>query len=189
MRRMLLSLAMLPGLAHAAEPPCLTPPEFTALSAYALPSMITGAAARCASVLPQGAWLPANGAQLASRYAPGKARAWPAAKAAFLKLGAGQGPDAAQLLRTMPDPSLQMIADGFIQGLVGQQLPTRRCETVDRVVRLLAPLPAESTAELIAITVGLSARSGGGKVGALSLCPAPAASPAPAPSGPSREKP
>lgn len=181
MRKLAFLLALVPGVAQAAQPACLTPAEFTALSTYALPNMITGAASRCATVLPKDAWLPANGTQLAGRYAEGKARAWPAAKAAFLKLGAGQGPDAARMLRTMPDPSLQLIADGFIQGLVGQKLPASRCAMVDRVVRLLSPLPAESTAELIAITVGLGARTGGGKVGDLALCPEVETIPAPAP--------
>ena len=44
-----LALAMVPGLAQAAEPPCLSPREFAALANYALPSVITGTASRCAA--------------------------------------------------------------------------------------------------------------------------------------------
>ena len=65
------ALAALPIAAQAAEPPCLTPSEFTALSNYALPSVINGTSERCATVLPGDAWLKRNGAQLAARYAVG----------------------------------------------------------------------------------------------------------------------
>ncbi len=84
------ALTALPGIAAAAEPPCLTPAEFTALSSYALPSIITGTTQRCAATLPADAWLRRNGGQLAARYAAAKPAAWPGAKAAFLKLSAGQ---------------------------------------------------------------------------------------------------
>lgn len=156
----------------AAAPPCLTPAEFTALSSYALPSIITGASERCASTLPADAWLRRNGVQLAGRYAEAKPAAWPAAKAAFLKLGAGNtgNPEANQLLKSLPDSALQPMADAMIAGVVGQQLPVNRCTAVDRLVRLLSPLPPENTAELIALAAGLGARTGKAKVGSFSLC-------------------
>ncbi len=165
--------AILPGVAAAAEPPCLTPAEFTALSSYSLPSIIAGTAQRCAATLPANAWLKLNGARLALRYAEAKPAAWPSAKAAFVKLsGTTANGEAANLLKTMPDASLQQMLDGLISGMVGQQLPAERCGVVDRLVRLLAPLPPENTAELIAVAVGLGAKSGKARIGALSICPA-----------------
>jgi hypothetical protein len=67
-----LALALAPIAAQATEPPCLTATEFTALSSYALPSIITGTTERCAAALPADAWLRRNGGQLAARYAAGK---------------------------------------------------------------------------------------------------------------------
>lgn len=175
MRRPTLALAALmvtlPGLAHAAEPPCLTAAEFTSLASYGLPSVIKGATERCAATLPAGAWLKQNGAQLSSRYAEAKPRAWPGAKAAFLKLGGTGDKQAVDMIKTLPDTTLQPMVDGLIEGMIGQQLPTDRCATVDRVVRLLSPLPAENTAELIALAAGLGTKSGQAKAGKFSICP------------------
>lgn len=165
--------AVTPIAAQAAAPPCLTPAEFTALSSYSLPSIITGASERCAAALPVDAWLRRNGSQLAARYAESKPASWPRAKAAFLKLGGGMAnAEASELLRSLPDSTLQPMVDALISGMVSQRLPAERCSSVDRLVRLLSPLPPESTAELIGIAAGLGAKTGQAKVGTLAICPA-----------------
>lgn len=167
-----MALAALPGVAQAAEPPCLTAAEFTAMATYGLPSVIKGVTDRCSASLPQGSWLPRNGTSLASRYASSKPAAWPGARAAFLKFGADGGGKSAEAFRSLPDKSLQPMVDGLIEGLVGQEIPLQRCTTIDRVVRLLSPLPPENTAELIALAAGLGSQAGGEKAGKLRLCPA-----------------
>lgn len=171
-KALFLALALVPASAHAAEPPCLTPHEFTSLAGYALPSVITGTSQRCAATLPADAFLRRNATQLAARYAEGKAANWPQAKQALFKLGAAGGQEANQAMRTLPDQTLQLMADGLVEGMIGQNLPTERCGAIDRVVRLLSPLPPANTAELIALAAGLAARSGKARVGAFSLCPA-----------------
>lgn len=167
------SLAIiLPGVAQAAQDaPCLTPAEFTSLSSYALPSVIAGVSERCAPVLGGAAYLTRSGGQLAQRYTQRKAASWPSAKRAFLKVS-GNNPEIAQLLTSMPDQTLQPLVDGMISGMVGQKLPTDRCASVDRLASLLAPLPAENTAELISLAVGLGTKSGRAKLGQFSVCPA-----------------
>jgi hypothetical protein len=161
-----------PGAAQAAEPPCLTAREFTSLSSYALPSVITGTAERCSAALGRDAFLKRSGAALAARYAAGKPAAWPGAKNAFIKLSGGANSDTANLFRNMPDAKLQPMVDALVEGLVAQQLPAERCRTIDTAISLLAPLPPQNTAELIALAVGLGSRSGGGKVGKLTICAA-----------------
>ena len=47
-----IALALVPAALHAAEPPCLTTGEFTALAGYALPASIDGVARRCSAALP-----------------------------------------------------------------------------------------------------------------------------------------
>lgn len=165
-------LAVTPAVAQAAEPPCLSPGEFTALAEYALPSIITGTSQRCSTALESGAYLRREGAQLAERYAQRKPAAWPGAKAAFLKLSLTTNADANNLIRTMPDASLQQMLGSLMEGLVAQQVPLDRCGTLDRVIGLLAPLPAQNTAELIALAVGLGSKAGRAKVGAISVCAA-----------------
>jgi hypothetical protein len=164
------ALALMPTVARAADAPCLTSTEFSSLSSYALPSMIRGTAQHCASVLPRDAFLRNQSVQLASRYDARKAVSWPAAKAAFIKIGAATNPQAADIFKQMSDDALQPLIDGLIQGMIGQQLPTERCNAVDRLVMLLAPLPAESTAELIGLAAGFGAKNGKAKVGQFSIC-------------------
>jgi hypothetical protein len=169
---MALALIAAPAIAQAAEPPCLTPREFTDLSSYALPSIITGTAERCSAVLGPTAFLKRDGRTLASRYAAAKPEAWPGAKNAFLKLSGGANSDTASLFRSMPDNKLQPMVDTLVEGLIAQQVPVERCRTIDTAIRLLAPLPPQNTAELIALAVGLGSRSGGGKLGKLTICAA-----------------
>jgi hypothetical protein len=163
--------AVMPGIAAAAEPPCLTAREFSDLSQYALPSIISGTAQRCSAALPADAYLQRHGTDLAARYAAAKPAAWPAAKAAFMKLSGGIGPDAAGLFRNLPDENLRPMVDALVEGLIGQQVKPDQCGTIDKAVRLLSPLPPQHTAELIALAVGLGSKSGGARVGQISLCP------------------
>lgn len=166
------ALLAAPQVARAAEPACLTAREFTALSTYALPSVIDGTTRACAAQLPGTAFLPRNGADLAARYAAGKARAWPEARAAFLKLSAARDAGAARLFTAMPDDALQQVADAALAGIVSGQVKPASCSSIDRVVALLSPLPAENTAELIALAAGLGAKTGEARLGTIALCKA-----------------
>ncbi len=161
-----------PALAVAAEPPCLSAQEFTAVSTFALPGVIRGAAQRCAAVLPGDAFLRNQSETLANRYSAGRDRAWPQAKAAFFKLGGNMDPQASNMLKAMPDESLKPFVEGAVTSMVGQQLPTERCSAVDRLIMLLSPLPAESTAEVIGLAAGLGARTGQARLGKFAICKA-----------------
>lgn len=169
-------LVLFSSAANAAVPPCLTAGEFTSLATYALPSMISGTSQRCATRLSANAYLRRNGSELVSRYSQRKASSWPGAKAAFLKLSASTNNDANNLIRSLPDSSMQPMLDSLMEGMISQRIPLDRCTTIDRAIGLLAPLPAENTAELIALAVGLGAKTGtstgSGKLGAISICPA-----------------
>lgn len=160
-------LATLPGVAQAAQP-CLTPAEASSLAAYALPAAISGTTKRCAPTLSATAFLPKGGAELASRYAARKLQNWPSAKAAFFKIGGKD--DSAKMLATMPDASLQQMIDAIIEGMVAQEIPTARCAEIDRVVGLLAPLPAQNTADLIAFLLGIAGKSGEAESGKFAIC-------------------
>lgn len=163
-------VATVPSLARAAEPPCLSPGEFSALAEYALPSIISGTSQRCNSTLAPGAYLRRSGAQLIERYSVRKPAAWPGAKAAFLKLSSSGGPDADRMIRSLPDPSLQQMLGSLMEGLVSQQVPLDRCGAIDRLIGLLSPLPAQSTAEVIALTVGLGSKAGRTRMGPITVC-------------------
>lgn len=163
-------LAAAPGIANAAERPCLTSAEFASLASYSLPSIISGTGQRCAVALGPSAWLPANGDELIARYARNKSGAWPGAKAAFLKLSSNGNEEANKLFRDMPDASLQQILDATMEGMISQNIPLERCDTIDQVIRLLSPLPPENTAELIGLAVGLGSKTRDPKVGKINIC-------------------
>ena len=165
-------LAMVPGFAHAAEAPCLTAGEFTTLATYALPGLIGGTAQRCSASLPADSFLRQGGAALATRYAAIKPSVWPGAKAAFLKLTSAAGPDAAAMLNAMPDDNVQRLVDGCVTGRLAQDIPVERCAIIDRMLRLLSPLPPESTAEIIGLAVGLGSRIDQPHVGKIAICKA-----------------
>lgn len=156
--------------AQAASPPCLTPAEFTAVSTYAMPVAIESVAARCAPQLGAGAFLKTDSKRLAARYSVTSRAAWPGAKAAFLKVGVGGNPGAASLFAGMPDDTLRPMVDGVLSSAIAQKLPTDRCSAIDRLVRLLSPLPPENTAELIALAAGFGSKSEKAKLGQFSLC-------------------
>ena len=188
------AVVTLPGMAQAAEPPCLTADEFSALATYALPGVISDVTHRCAANLPATAFLPGNGEALARRYGETAPRAWPTAKLAFLKLSAGAGPDAVAMLNGMPDESLQQLVGTLATQFAGQKLPVERCDTIDAATRNLAPLPPENIGELLAIVVSRVAKpapaAGSGRLGKLAICSAtPASLPSPLPPATAAGKP
>jgi hypothetical protein len=162
-------LTIAPGMAQAAQQ-CLTPAEASSLAAYALPAAISGTTRRCAPSLGASAFLPRGGAELATRYSGRKAQNWPAAKAAFFKIGGGSQDQSSALLKTLPDPSLQQMLDAIIEGMVAQEIPVAKCGEIDRIVGLLAPLPAQNTADLIAVVLGLAGKSGKAQTDKFAIC-------------------
>ncbi len=162
-----------PQIAAAqAEPPCITASEFTALATYALPGAIDGTTRTCAPTLPANAYLRNHGSELAARYAAGRDEVWPEAKAAFLKMSAATDPDTANLFAAMPDDNLRQIADAALSGIAASKVKPGSCATIDRMIALLAPLPAANTAELIAVLAGLGSKTGEARFGKYSLCKA-----------------
>jgi hypothetical protein len=163
-------LALLPGMVRAAEPVCLAPQEFTQIATYALPNALSATAQRCAASLPADAFLKTGGPEMIDRYAAAKPAAWPGAKAAFLRVTADQGGQMAALMRNLPDPQMQQLVDAFIQGLVAEKIPPERCMSIDRMLRLLSPLPVQSTADIIGLVIGLGSQTGQARIGKIRIC-------------------
>lgn len=166
-----------PQIAAAADAPCLTAKEATAVAAYAMPSVIAGTTQRCGATLGKDSWIAKNGTSLSKRYAERKAAVWPEAKAALLKMTGGAGSGGSgdvvlDTLKSMPDETVQQIADSMVTAAVAERVPANRCFVVDRFLSLIAPLPPESTAELVALTLGVVSQGEKPKIGKLALCKA-----------------
>lgn len=162
-----------PQIAAAADaPPCLTPKEATAVAAYAMPGAITGTVQRCTPTLGKQSWLALNGDALSKRYADRKAAVWPDAKAALIKMASTSQDSMVETLKGLPDQTIQQIADPMIIAAVADKVQPNRCQVIDRFLSLIAPLPPESTAELVALTLGLVSQGGAPKIGKFALCKA-----------------
>lgn len=155
----ILPLALVPGIAAAAQPVCLTRTEAKSLFGYALPQVIDGAGQRCAQSLPEGAYMRRHGKELVARYSGQKERYWPGARTAFLKLGAKKDKQFGQIASQLPDESLRPLMDVTVSGLVSQAIPLDACEKIDLALDLLSPLPPENTAGLIALLVEVTAKA------------------------------
>jgi hypothetical protein len=163
------AFACQPVVAQAQDAACLSPKQAASLASYALPSVISGTTKRCATTLPGNSFLKTSGETLAKRYATRKTENWPAAKAAFLTMSSGKD-DASKVLAQLPDDSLREMIDVILEGMIAQEIPLGECGKIDNFVRLLAPLPPENTAELVALTVSLATDKQPAKPGKLAIC-------------------
>lgn len=146
--------------ARAADDACMTPTELNATLVYALPVVIETTAQICRPVLARDGYLGTQNANLATRYRVGQAAAWPVARAAVLKIaGGGLGKFAALL----PDSALQGFAGGYVDQFVVQGVRATDCPDIEQALALMAPLPPENTAGLIALVVRRVEASNSGK--------------------------
>lgn len=151
---------------------CLTEGEVGGLVGYALPSVIDGAMKACKQHLSPTGFFATRGASFASQYAARKDLNWPIAKNAFLKLGGTKDASMTSTLKALPDSALQPFVEAMVSELVGGEIKAGQCVAIERGVRILSPLPAENTAELITFVVVLADKPKNGKPASLPICKA-----------------
>jgi hypothetical protein len=126
-----------------ADRPCLLAPDAEALASVALPDILRQTGTLCAGKLPAASPLRRSPSPMLQRYDAEANRAWPAARAAIVKLS---DPAAAALLSSeYARPLLSTLVAPMIVGRVSVQ----DCGTIDRLVTLLEPLPPRNTAGVI----------------------------------------
>lgn len=172
-----LALAAQP-LPAAAQQRCLTAEEVGASALYAVPALVRGARIACGATLAGDGFLMREGDALAARYAAHQDTAWPAAKAALLKIvaeragtggattgtggtGAGTGAGAANplaglaLLPALPDEHVRPLVDTLIAQETAARLRPAQCPAAERVLAALAPIEPPAAATLLAALVAL----------------------------------
>jgi len=164
----------LPAIAaQAAQASCLTAGEVRALTTFAMPSAMTGLIDSCAPQVGANSFMATQGGGLVSAYGARKDAAWPTARKAFFRLAAS-GKDGSQeatdALAKMPDAALQPFVEGMIGGMIGAKLKPGQCVIADKLMRLLAPLPPENTAELIGTIFELASADKKGGPAGLAIC-------------------
>jgi len=168
-------MAMAQGqLAHAANSVegCLSEADVSGLVGYALPSVIDGAMKACKPHLSNTGFFATRGSAFAGQYAARKDANWPVAKNAFLKLGGTKDASLNATLKALPDSALQPFVEAMVSEMVGGEIKPGQCTAIERGVRILSPLPAENTAELITFVVVIADKPKNGKPSSLPICKA-----------------
>jgi hypothetical protein len=157
-----------PGTAIAAEAakPCMQPAEAQALLTFMLPEAFQALSEQCRATLPAEAVLSRSGQALVARYRPESDAAWPLAKVAFGKISD------ASILRLLDDATLKKLVSAGIAGEVPKRVKTKDCETVDRFVTALEPLPAKNVAMLLGALIEVGSRDdrGSSKSSPFNIC-------------------
>ena len=165
----LLLFAFLAAPVQAQPRPCLTTPEAEALATAALPYVLRQTGVRCAAKLAADSPLRREDSELLRRYDRAADAAWPAAKAAIVKLS-----DAAASLLLASDYARPLLGS-LVAPMIAARLPVEDCATVDRLVTLLAPLPPRNVAGLAVVAADRARRvrpaaGASNPVAALPLC-------------------
>ena len=131
----------------AAQTPCITMPEAQAMTLVALPDIIRETGRVCAAQLPATSLIRGQSNALVAKYQVEADRAWPAARAAIVKLS---DPAVDALLQS--DYARPLLTTLLVPQIVGR-IATRDCGTIDRLVTLLEPLPPRNTAGIVVETL------------------------------------
>jgi hypothetical protein len=156
---------------------CLSEREVTSLVTYALPVVRDSATKACNPQLPPEGYFATQGSSLVQRYAARKGSAWPEVKAALLKLG-GKDKKMKSMIASLSDEALQPFADEFVSQMIVKGIKPGQCKSIERVNRLLSPLPPENTAELLTFVTVLAEKpsvrgaQGAPKKSDFPICPA-----------------
>ena len=148
MKTMIAAFALLAQSAQPAAPaPCIDPVEIEHATLFLLPPVIDGLSEHCRASLPAGAYLLTGGAELSKRLGAERNAHWDAAKPAIVRFG---GEEKAGALGA--DTAAGLLRD-IIKSEGGKNASAENCATLDRALALLAPLPPENIAALVALAV------------------------------------
>jgi hypothetical protein len=136
--------------ADEAQRPCLTQAQVEAMTLFALPPLLEGAAKACVPALPASAYLANGGRALARTLAAESSNHWAAASPAVTVIGG----------KDFPAGLSEATARGLIHDLVANGLSTpkgrEQCARLDRAADLLSPLPPRNLAALVVLGVEIA---------------------------------
>lgn len=140
--------------AEQAQRPCLTQAQVEAMTLFALPPLLEGAAKACGPALPANAYLMSRGRALAQTLAAESATHWAGASSAVTMMGG----------KDFPAGLSETTARGLIHDLVMNGLSTAKgreqCGRIDRAADLLSPLPPRNLAGLVVLGVEIASAEG-----------------------------
>ena len=146
---------------------CISREEMRGLVAYLLPTLLDSTISTCKEHLPGDSYLIARAPTLLSRLNEGKDKAWPQAKAGFMKFG-GTRASETKLLNAMPDEVIRPFIEAALTAELAPKVKGENCADIDRLTATLEPLPAANVVDMFAEILNLVAREDK----KLSSCPA-----------------
>jgi hypothetical protein len=163
-----LMLAAMPSVALAQAPDCLPQPQAAALVTFALPTLVEKLGKRCSEVLPPNAYIVANAMELADRYRPDSAAAWPQARRAigmvFQKfLGQQMPPEMnSDMVRTLAEPALG--------SLLAKQVHREDCFIANEAIMDARAVSGTDVGRLAILAVTIADKKGKGIADVLHVC-------------------
>ncbi|WCT74876.1 hypothetical protein PQ455_06555 [Sphingomonas naphthae] len=147
---------------------CIERQEAAALVTFALPSVVTKLAERCGPVLPRAAYLTSYAPQLADRYRPDAAAAWPTARKVI-------GRVFSQVLGQLMPPemnsdALRFLVEPMLASLLAEKIKPNACFEANEVIESLSTVPGRDIGRLAALGVAIADRKGNGIAGVLKVC-------------------
>jgi hypothetical protein len=163
-----LMLAAMPSVALAQAPDCMPQPQAAALVTFALPTLVEKLGQRCSEVLAPNAYIVVNAMDLADRYRPDSAAAWPQARRAigtiFQKfLGQPMPPD-------MNSDAIRMLAEPAIGSLLAKQIDRNDCFIANEAIMDARAVSGTDVGRLAVLAITIAERKGKGLTEMLKIC-------------------
>ncbi len=130
--------------ALAAPMQCATSAEFHAGARFVMPILIDGASRKCQPALGNGSYLATKGPALSQRFA-----AMPGDDSSITALVGKLDPKGD--LKGLDTAALKAFATVAVSKGMGDDLKPSICPTIDKVLALLDPMPAENTISLVEV--------------------------------------
>jgi hypothetical protein len=143
----------------AAQQPCITEDEVSAVAIYSVPSVIQGVRLRCNGELSSSGYLARRGDALIGRYAAIQNRVWPTARSGLVKVlssRAGEGRDTLAMVTRLPDNAVRPLVDALIVQEVSPKIATSNCSKIERLIEVAAPIDPEVAGTLLGVAAGLA---------------------------------
>ncbi|HWI86295.1 MAG TPA: hypothetical protein VNT42_08250 [Sphingomonas sp.] len=161
-------LAAMPSVLLAQAPDCIPQPQAAALVTFALPTLVDKLGRRCSEVLPPNAYIVANGADLADRYRPDSAAAWPQARRAigtlFEKfLGQPMPAD-------MNSDAIRMLAEPMLGNLLAKQVDRQDCFIANEAVIDARAMSGTDVGRLAVLAISIADRKDKGIASVIKIC-------------------
>ena len=128
----------------------LSEEEMEVFARAAMPAALRSLQTRCDPVLGTDAYMFARGDALQRRLTSASEAAWPDAVRLVARVAARGNPAMGEVLAGMPPESLRPFVSEMVAGMVNQRVAVDQCERIDRVLKLLDPLPPENLSQLVA---------------------------------------